>query len=60
MARRPRRFHDDLDGWFGTLARYVGLTVLVYAFTVDRLKTPALPGIGFGLMLVRNTLKGGE
>jgi hypothetical protein len=54
--RQPRK---SLDAWFGTVARYAGLTLLVYAIAIDRLRNPALLPAATGLMLLQNVTGSG-
>jgi hypothetical protein len=49
-----------LDSWFPTLARYLGLGLLVYAGLFDRGKNPALIPGATGLIFLKNVIGGGE
>lgn len=64
MTRKKRgveaRVRGALDAWFGTLARYAGLAVLLYAVFVDRLRNPALLPLIPGLMFLKNVVGGGK
>lgn len=48
-----------LDAWFGTVARWAGLLLLVYAIAIDRLRNPALLPAATGLMLLQNVTGSG-
>lgn len=55
---RPSR--RNLDTWFPTLARYVGLVLLVYAAVVDRGRNPTLIPAGVGLALLKTVVGNGN
>lgn len=50
-ARRPSQ--ADLERWFPTLVRYVGVGLMVYAALVDRGRNPALIPTALGLVLFK-------
>lgn len=56
MARWLSR--RGLDEWFGTLARYAGLALLLYAGAIDRFHNPALIPAATGLMFLKNITGG--
>lgn len=49
-----------LDDWFGTIARYAGLLLLLYALVIDRLRNPALLPAATGLMFLKNVTGAGS
>lgn len=59
MTRR-RVSRRGLDEWFGTIAHYAGLALLLYAVTVDRLRNPAILPAAMGLIFLRNVTGNGN
>ena len=57
-----RRFlsRRSLDAWFGTIARYLGLGLLVYSLAIDRLRNPAILPAATGLMFLKNVTGAGS
>lgn len=43
-----------LDAWHGTVVRYVGVGLLVYAVAVDRFRNPALLPAATGMIFYKN------
>lgn len=54
------RLRRELDAWFGTIARYVGLVLIVYSLLVDRLRNPGLLPLATGLVFMKNVVGKGE
>lgn len=55
-----RLLRSELDLWFGTLARYLGVALGGYSLFVDHGKNPALWPAALGLVFLKNVLKGGS
>lgn len=49
-----------LDRWFGTVARYTGYALILYAVFIDRFRTPALLPVATGLMVFKNVIGAGK
>lgn len=49
-----------LDAWFPTLARYVGVAILVYEAAFDNLEKPSLIVAASGLIFFKNVLRAKE
>ena len=54
---KPNR--AQLDDWFPTVVRYVGIALLVFACVVDRGANPALIPAAMGLILFKTVYGGG-
>lgn len=55
-GRLDRRARAELDSWFGTLARYLGLLLVVYAVFVDKLRDPSLLTVAAGLVFFKSVV----
>jgi len=49
-----------LDDWFPTLARYLGVGILVYETAFDNLEKPSLIVAASGLIFFKNILRAGN
>ena len=54
---KPNR--AQLDDWFPTVVRYVGIALLLFAGVVDRGANPALIPAAMGLILFKTVYGGG-
>lgn len=55
-----RWLRQELDLWFATVARYIGLVMCLYSVFIDKLHTPALLTVAAGLVFMKSVMKGGE
>ena len=51
-----RWLRQELDAWFGTVARWTGLGMIFYEFTLDHLRNPGFVLGGIGLALLRTVV----
>lgn len=59
-GRLERRVRGELDLWFGTLARYLGLGLVVYAVLVNKLRDPGLLTVAIGLVAFKTVVGKGD
>ena len=55
----PNGSQKQLDRWFPTLVRYVGIILMIYAALVDQGRNPALIPTALGLILFKTVYNGG-
>lgn len=58
-TRKPKRWREQLDEWFPTLIRYVGVGLIIYAAVVDRGHNPALIPAATGMFFFKTIYGGG-
>lgn len=53
-----RHLRQELDLWFATLARYIGLGLAIYSIAIDRLQNPGILPLATGLIFMKNVVGG--
>jgi hypothetical protein len=59
VSKQTSRWRRGLDEWFGTVARWAGLGLLLYSLLIDRLRNPALLPTATGLIFLKNVAPNG-
>ncbi len=58
LLNLDRWLRNELDAWFGTLARYLGLVLCGYSVFIDKLHNPALLTVAAGLVFLKTITRG--
>jgi hypothetical protein len=60
FAANFRQLFSELNEWFPTVVRYLGVVLIVYAALIDKGKNPALIPAGTGMLLFKTVVGGKE